>query len=137
MTLKQLQKRIDVLLGQMHPLGLGHWTINLSIVDEVASDYALGAHASCTCSTHYDVMWLEFSAEFIEEGTYEEIDRVIIHELVHATMRDLDHQIDEVSEYLGEPHKSVWQSNILHAREGLVEKLAQTLNHALRSNVVR
>lgn len=137
MTLRQLQKRVDLWLERLRPLGLGHWTLHLEIVDEVDSDYYAGANASCTCSRHYDTMWIEFKREYLEEADLEEVDRTIIHELLHASMRDHDAQTDDVSQYLGEPHRSMWQTGITHTREGLVERLAATLNHAFSDDVVR
>lgn len=140
MTLKQLAKRLDIIMAQLRPLGLGHWIIDLAIVDEIENAHmaaGLGVNAACTTSVHYDKMWLEFNQEFIDDSTEEEIDRVIIHELIHAAMRDFDHAIHGVNEYLGEPHKSAWQSEVNHAREGIVERLAQSINLILRSNLVQ
>jgi hypothetical protein len=139
LTAKQLAKRVDRILGEMRPLGLGHWVITLSIVPEVDHETSkvFDANAACTCSTHYDRMWLEFNEDFLNNSDDEDIDRVIVHELLHAAMRDFDHAVHGVNEYLGEPHKSAWQDEVNHAREGLVERLAYTITLMLRSNVVQ
>lgn len=128
MTPKQLGKRVRSWMDRLRPLGLAHWTVHVRIVDEI--DNPADAHASCSCSTHYNTMWLEFRQDFIDTAEEQILDKVIIHELLHAAMRDLDHVAEGVTEFLGEPHRSVYQDSLTHAGENLVERLAWTLTLA-------
>ena len=132
MTITQLRKRVELWLNRMQPLGIRHWAIELSIVNVVENERQVEANASCTCASHYDKMWLEFRKDFIDSADEEDLDRTIVHELLHASMRDLDHVSEGVSEYLGEPHRSVYQESLMHATEGLVERLAWTIILAYR-----
>ena len=128
----ELTDRIDIWLERLKPLGLSHWVINVSIV----SDDELDANAACTCSRDYDTMWLEFRKGFLKEAEEEDIDRVIIHELVHAAMRNLDGAADGAAEHLALAHRMAWEKTLNHEREWFVEALARTINLAYRSNVV-
>lgn len=132
MTIKQLRKRVSLWMDRLSPLGLNHWVVELSIVEVVDNDRQVEANASCTCATHYDRMWLEFRKDFIDTADEEDLDRAIVHELLHAAKRDLDHVAEGVSEFLGEPHKSAYHESLIHADEGLVERLAWTLILAYR-----
>lgn len=137
MTLRQLAKRVDFWLKELAPLGLCHWQFHVSINDEVETDPQIPANASCTCSSHYDTVWLEFRKSYIDEVEQDELDKTIVHELLHATMRDLDHVIEGVSEYLGAPHRDAYAEAAMHAREGFVEKIARSIVYANGRNVVR
>jgi hypothetical protein len=133
--IKRLQDRISAILGALSPLGLGHWVVHVDIVDEV--DGIPGSKAACTCSRHYDEMWLEFQEEWLGEADDEELDGVIIHELLHAAMRDWDQAVISAEHHLAMSHRTAWERELHHAREGLVERLARTINLTLRSNVVQ
>lgn len=133
-SIDKLTKRITGLIDKHPSLGLQGWELHISIVDDVAD----GGAASCSASKHYDSMWLEFEKKWLRQASDEEIDKVILHELLHAVFRDFDHFVhDGTSQFFGEPHLSVFQEGYVHELEGVVEKLARTLNLASRPDVVQ
>jgi hypothetical protein len=138
MTERQLQKRVEHWLKALPELGLVHWRANVDIVDEPSSDAYISAKASVACSSHYDTFWMEFRREWVDDDPDDDdVDQVIIHELMHVVMRDFDHEVDKVEEFLGCVTKELWADSVKHAREGLVERLARTLYRTSRSDMVR
>ena len=133
----KLTKRVTDIIDKHPALGLQGWELHISIVDEVTGA-ARKSVAGCSCSTHYDSMWLEFEREWLNTASHDEIDKTIFHELLHAVFRDLDFVAhDGVSEYLGEPHLSTFQEAYMHEVEGIIEKVARTLNYYYRESVVQ
>jgi hypothetical protein len=126
-SVDKLCKRVTAIVDKCPSLGLRGWEFHISIVDEVAGATRKAA-ASTSCSTHYDTVWMEFEKDWLSKASQSDIDKTIIHELLHMVFRDLDHQIENVSEFLGEPHKSSFEEAYTHEIEGIIEKMARTLN---------
>lgn len=137
MTPATLRKRVAYWQKTLKPLGLEHWNLEVDVVEDPSPGATRDASAAVSCSTHYDTAWLEFREDWLPDAPDEEIDKVIIHELLHVAMRDFDHEADKPEEFLGVVVGEVWQSGMKHAREALVEKLARTLYLAYSSNVVQ
>ncbi len=128
MTPAVLAIRVAYWQKRLEPLGLAHWKPEITIVEEPSNDAYTEAKAAVSCSSHYDTFWLEFRKEWMDgEVDLEELDKVIIHELIHVAMRDVDYEIEKVGEFLGVASQEIWEDSVKHAREGLVERLARTL----------
>ena len=132
MKINKLCRRITTLIDKHPALGLQGWELHVSIVDAVDD---VDSKASCSTSAHYDEMWLKFDKGWLKNATDEEIDRVILHELLHAFMRDFNQVTEDLLDYLGEPHRSSVAAAYKHEEEGMVERLARTLNENLRDVV--
>lgn len=137
MTLATLKDRVLFWQEALRLMGVSHWTIHVDVVDEPSDSALYNAKAAVSCSTHYDQAWLEIGKDWLRKTSDDEADEVIIHELVHVTMRDMDDTIVRVCEYLGEPAKSIWLDEVRHEREGLVDRVALTLHSLSKQNVVQ
>lgn len=129
----KLTKRVTDAIDRHAALGLQGWELHISIVEEVTKQGC----ASCSTSRHYNTMWLEFEKDWLKHASKKEIDKVILHELLHAVFRDFDAITEDVLEYLGEPHRSAVATAYTHELEGIIEAIARTLNFASGSNVVQ
>jgi hypothetical protein len=136
-TLAAFKRRVAFWAERLKPLGLAHWEIDIEVVDEPSPSTLYGAKAAVTCSSNYDLVWMEVAEGWLHDSDLEEIDKVIMHELIHVAMRDLDDSIHRVTQYLGEPAVSVWKEELRHETEGFVDRIARTLYLTSRSNVVQ
>ena len=113
-------------------LGIRHWSVDVHIVE--APDGNDGSAACVHNMSDYDHAMMEFKREFIEEQeTWEEIDKVIIHELLHMVFRDYDEAIAQVNSHLNVPVKQIWQQGVEHELEGVIQRLALQLYAAYGS----
>lgn len=130
---KTLGSRVEGWVAAFPSLGLTHWKIDTTIVDTEEGE----PNAEVTPSMHYDTARIEFRKGFLEESNEEEIDLVILHELVHVAMRDLERALELPEAHLGMPARALWMDALDHHREGLVDRLARALYYAYSANVVQ
>lgn len=125
MTPRQLGRRVEYWQRKLHDLGLQNWDLNVSVVDE--PEGRPGSHASVTVSQHYDSAWIEFEADSLTELDQRNIDKIIVHELLHIIFRDYEAVIEEVSTDLGMAQRMAWNNLREHEMEGVIERLARTI----------
>ena len=123
--LKRLLKRIEFWQRKLEPLGLKRWRLEVSYTDEVEGHK--GAVATASPSTHYDTVWFQFERAYVEEADRWKLDETIIHEWLHVLMRDLDTAIHYASEYMSPQVCELWECQVEHEREGLIEALARAI----------
>lgn len=134
-TEKQLLKRVQGWQLSLEPLGIGHFHLDLQIVEEVPG--AEGAQAGVNPSVYYDRCWMNFSREFLEENTIEAIDKVIIHEWLHVAWRDYAAAVDSIGGELAPAVRGLWSDRLEHEAEGIIERLALTLYGFYSTNMVQ
>lgn len=122
MTLSQLRARVNY---WAKVLGLAHWRLGVSIVDGFPESE--DSDARCTPSNQYDVADIDFKRDFLDESEYEEIEVTIVHELLHALMRDWDQSIERIDEHLANAVADLWHDSVKHEREGVVDRLSKLI----------
>lgn len=133
MTLTQIVKRVDY--WQHHKslrhLGLGHWRFIVKWHDEceVGGKLIEEAVASATPSPFYDDAVLTFSEEAFSTPDFEDDeDRVIVHELLHIAMRDLDEAMEaDLKEFLPPPVQDSHEERVRHAKEWYIDALSRVI----------
>lgn len=128
MTLAQLKRRIAYWQRSLPDLGISHWTIDASIVE--APDGNDGSAACVHSMSDYDHASMEFARAWLRANELKEIDRVIIHELLHIVFRDYDSTIESIHSHLNTPVRAVWSVQIEHELEGVIQRLANALCEA-------
>ena len=132
LTEKQLSARVGSWMESLPYLGVIHWSVHVAIVD--APDGNDGSAACVHSMNDYDHALMEFKREFLEEHEdWPEIDKVIIHELLHMVFRDYDEAIGQVNSHLNVPVKQIWQQGVEHELEGVIQRLALQLYAAYGS----
>lgn len=129
LTLATLRDRVAY--WQHHPalssLGLGAWDLSVEWLPE-DNDDPESPIASAEPHHYYDEGELKFSRAEIDNCTALEVDRAIVHELLHIFMRDLDEAAEEqISLYFPFPAASGWRARVKHEREGFVDRMARTI----------
>jgi len=127
MTTASFIRRVTYWQKKLKPLRLEHWDIEVEAVDEPSDSVFYSAKAAVTMSSHYDTVYLEVCKAWLPDAEPGDIDKVIIHELIHVAMRDFDDAIHRVEDVLGVPARGIWKEELRHERESLVEQLARTL----------
>lgn len=125
-TLPQLRRRVKMWQNTLPQLGVAHWTLDIHIVD--APDGNDGSAACVHAMSDYDHASMEFKRDWLnahEEWT--EIDRVIIHELLHLVFRDYDETIATIHSHLNTPVRAVWSLQVEHELEGVIQRVANAL----------
>lgn len=126
----RLAKRVEKWTKVIVELGLAHWRIEcITLTDEMPNDGdgKGSANASIFVASTYDSMHIYFRNSFLEEATWRQIDEVIVHELLHAAMRDIDEAINAADDYLSAASLSIWSERVDDARERFIENLARLI----------
>lgn len=126
MTIKQLGKRVahwqDILC-------LGNWEFDVCIVDELGEDSEYRAVASVDAMDDYDTATIKFLRDWLDNADEQDIDRKIVHELMHVLFRNYDHAVQSIRSQVGGQAAYVWGDRLDHEEEWLVETLARILVH--------
>ena len=122
MTLGNLEPYVKRWQRRLAPLGVGHWTIKR--VDIVDSD---DFHAEARCSTVYDYVFFRFSRDWLETAEIDEIQVTIIHEWLHVAWRDYEAVELDLRKQLGPVAEDLVKSRFDHEREGLIQRIAETI----------
>ncbi len=119
----QLATRVEKWGKKLAPLGVGHWSIESVCISELEE-----SRATVETSKNYDECWWDFDVTFLKECQAHELDQVIIHEWVHVAMRDLDNLVYDTAErWLPEEAFQDFRENLLHEREGHVDRVSKAL----------
>lgn len=116
------QQRLDLL----------HWDIRLAFDVRPEEEDAL---VEIVCSEFYDRATIRFSATWsawkVDQPIGEvghNLDELLLHELVHVYMRDIDHQaMDDLDGILGREAHAVWTDAYHRKREALADRVARAL----------
>lgn len=125
MTVKQLEKRVQLWTDRLSDLGLAHWRFHIKIGDEPGGSHT--AHAGVTPSSYYDEAEIEFSPKMWEECDERGVDEVIVHELVHVVFRDYNEAAHSVCDSLSDPQSALFHDRLHHELEGATERFARAL----------
>jgi len=112
-------------------LGLQHWEFTVEVVSEF--DDGVDAEASCAAHAYYDQATLRFNKRL--KGS--EIDYCVVHELVHALMRDYDEAADDALQYLGYNIGRGFALRVNATKENLVDRVTRILLELGKSDRVR
>lgn len=128
-TPKQLHNRVMYWAEHLPSLGLAHWNATVVIV-EAPNDNPDSA-ACVECMDDYDYCTMQFKRSFLEanadEDSWDEIDKVIIHEWLHVLFRDYDNTIESIHSHLNTPVRALWSIQCLHELEGVIERMTLAL----------
>jgi hypothetical protein len=127
MTRSQLQRRVEQVARQLTPLGLAHWEFDVQIVDTDGLE-APNSDAQVQASTKYDSAQMCFRREFIEVAEVEDIDKTIVHELLHLLFRDFENLLDLATQELGVTARELAEKTYDHELEGVIERVARALS---------
>jgi hypothetical protein len=130
MTLNQVCKRVDYWRSKLQALGISHWSITVSVVDEPqAGRRNAPAAASVGIEDLYDTADIQFRADMVPAGAYSDpdFDRYIVHEMLHVAMRDWDAAIHSVDEHLSPATAAQWIDRLEHEEEGVVDRIARAI----------
>lgn len=105
-------------------LKLEHWKINF-VFDE---DPPPEAVAEVQIPDDYDRCHLAINMEKVNHDPNIDIDHIIAHELLHLTFRDLDQSYKLAREYFPYAGWRVYEDQMEHEIEGLVDRLATILS---------
>jgi len=102
-------------------LKLQHVKVELNFDDAPDDEDAV---ASINPSNMYDWAMIRFGEEFWDEESWFEVNRIIVHELLHFVCRDLDSLFELSSRQHSFDARSVLQHQWNVATEGVIDKLA-------------
>lgn len=121
MTPQALRRRVDYWAAQ---LGLSHWRFTVTVgVSEPSNP---GALASADASEFYDDCELFFTEQALQ-GSLEEVDVVVCHELLHVLLRNLQAAHIATAGLLGGEAEKLATVRFEHAQEGAIDRIAHTL----------
>jgi hypothetical protein len=118
MTRRDLDK---ILAKWLARLPLDDWTVEIKV--EPCDSFA---NAQVYLPRDYHDAEIRISSDFAKWDT-REANRVIVHELMHVVLRDLDSVAVQAAALLGGQAESLSRAAWLHVEEGLVEQMAQRL----------
>lgn len=121
-----LAERVEAWARRLPELGIAHWRIERVTMTDTMPD-SPNAKASVQVSTDYDSFTIYFRNGWLEECSATELDEVIVHELMHVAMRNLDHVAEGVESWMPEKTYDDWAEAFNHEREGHVDRLARLI----------
>lgn len=126
MTLSALTKRVKFWQQKLAPLGVGHWRVDVKIVEEPQGKP--NSKAAVRSSAQYDTCWMEFAIADLAVATPDDLDETIIHEWLHVAFRDFDHAVREgIYDNFPRIAEDLWEARVDHEREGIIDRLARTI----------
>lgn len=118
-TEKQLTTRVERWMSELEALAIGHWRLDsLEVVD--SDDF----WAAVLSNGSYDRFQLRFDREFLSDTDEAGLDEVIVHELLHVAMRDLDAALKVAFPFVPGADEGMWWERVKHEEEGLIQRLA-------------
>lgn len=127
----ELVERVEKWQRVLAPLGLSHFRVEQIVVGE-ATPAGSDCNATSGLPQHYDSIHFWFTESFLEETDERRLDEVIIHEWLHAALRDLDEATDAAHRWMPEAVAKDYDERIEHEQEGLIDRFAR-LVYALHS----
>lgn len=135
----QLAKRVEAWQKRLGMLGLAQYDI-----DRVSTTDAPGSNeysAACvTPSANYDRAVFEFRNDIVDwaydNENFEYLDQTIIHEWLHVVFQSQQNAIELVHNKLAPDVAEVWDEQLTHELERLIDRLARQIYAAFKSNVV-
>lgn len=127
MTPQVFEKRVDHWRVKLAPAGLSHWHFEFEYPDGVIEDNYDGEADACVRvhQTYDNARWEVGRAVF--SMTEDEVDKLIVHELLHVMMRDLNRvERDMLSEIGGRP-AAILEERLDCAIEQFVERTARAI----------
>lgn len=130
MTLKEITARVNYWRERLGPLGIAHYqmVVRWNEVPHGQKD----SIAAVMCEEDYDIFALEISRSWVNEHTPREVDEVIVHELMHVVMHDVDFAVDQLEQFVPPEAWSMWESNYIHFVESMVRRLSTTITTIAR-----
>lgn len=122
MTEAQAVKRVTYWQNRLSALGLGHWDIGVSFVDD--PDDNEEASAAMHTSHFYDSADMEIARSALDR---DDLDSIIIHELLHSAFRGLEVAEDGTLHNLAYPEAAAHRQRLEYERENLIQRLALCL----------
>lgn len=124
-TDKQAVARVHYWAKELALLGVGHFRIEDI---EIAEDLMEGSSAACVLiSKDYDRLQFWIDRGFLQDCGIEALDRTLIHEWVHAAMRDYDFVVESIEDQLAPSVADIYSKHASHARENLVDRIATAI----------
>lgn len=109
-------------------LGLERWDIQIEWDEkewrELHGDDSSGPDASMHRSRDYDQASILFNPNDYAKWPPLKAHRIVVHELLHALTRDVEHVLDLLDGHLHRDVESVLRATHRHAIEGAVDRLA-------------
>jgi hypothetical protein len=126
MTPQGFEERIDFWRVQLAPLGLSHWRFEFEYSDDLEDNTGGDADAGVRVHKSYDTAFWDVTKRLLEMDQAE-VDKTIVHELMHVVMRDLNSVEQDMLEELGGRQAALLEERLEHEIEGLVERLARAI----------
>lgn len=127
-TQAQLETRVRRWQQKLATLGISHWEIDDIVISEKHPQAPEdGWYASCWRSTPYDKCEIWINASFLADCTAAQLDHLIVHEWIHAAMRDFDRALDSAEDWMPPATYTEFNRRLDHEREGFVDRLARTI----------
>lgn len=123
MTKAHLKERVAF---WQRALRLTDWRFDVLVEKELV-DADVGAFAYCDAEDDYDSADLAFLSSWLKDASHEEIEYAVVHELLHAAMRNYCWAVAQSEEHLAPAVKTMWLRQLRHAEEGLVDNLARAI----------
>jgi hypothetical protein len=109
--------------SRLDHLGLGHWDLTVRVVEELVDN----PDAWATCEPHE--MYDSAIIEFVHDIPDEQLDRVIVHELLHIFYRDFWRVIELPTFEVSKGEGALLRSQLRHELEGVVDRMARCLTY--------
>ena len=103
-----------------HRLDLGHWRITVDPAETLDDDEA---NAEIRIEEDYDSAKIVLAAGFTG-WTREWANKVVVHELLHVVLRDLEEHVKAVKTFAAGPAFDLFIDRYNHECEGVVDRLA-------------
>lgn len=105
-------------------LGISTWRIEVTVVTTPFGQ--IDTDAVMQCAADYDHAYMQIRQGWLddEDTSNRDLDETVVHELLHIAMRDFDGAIEAIDEQLAPAVKELWEHDVTHEREGLIDRLA-------------
>ena len=108
------------------PLGVGHFRIKkIHLCAETPS--GPDAKATVHAKHDYDSAEFWFTHDYLRECDTHDLDETIIHEWLHVAMRDLDHALEAVENWMPTATYEGFQDTVEHECEGFIDRIARLI----------
>lgn len=130
MTEGEFVARVDLWRSRHLPeLGLAHWDFHFEFdenADDVKDGRGAGAEATIRVHRTYDTAFWNVPQESLTKDL-PDIDKIIVHELLHVVMRDLNKAEYDMVEVVGGHMGDQFAERLEHEIEGVIERLSRSI----------